>query len=260
MLRGWDGGAANEQHIQSGSESAARMLKYVWELDTYIANNVRYIVNYGERYRNGERVSTSFTESVINQPELPAGATIGHSNAVSRLIPPAFLCSPSRRPCPARIRIGVPAFGGIPAYRPNALVIAQTLVERHAQGVKLRCARGCRRAESKLSQGSCDETDMWLSKHQPLLYPVVDKPHEDHERVLFAPALECERIALVDFRHAGNKTSSAEPRRQILCQLAPGRFSRSGVLGKVRLKGDMRAHHQTSGRSKYLQTSRQATT
>ncbi len=43
------------------------MLKYVRELDTYIANNARYIVNYGERYRNGERISTSFAESAINQ-------------------------------------------------------------------------------------------------------------------------------------------------------------------------------------------------
>ncbi len=43
------------------------MLKYVRELATYIANNAPYIVNYGERYRNGERISTSFTESAINQ-------------------------------------------------------------------------------------------------------------------------------------------------------------------------------------------------
>ena len=51
----------------SGSEAAARMLRYVRELDTYIANNAGYIVNYGERYRNGERISTSFAESTINQ-------------------------------------------------------------------------------------------------------------------------------------------------------------------------------------------------
>ncbi len=29
--------------------------------------NVGSIVNYGERYRNGERISTAFTESTINQ-------------------------------------------------------------------------------------------------------------------------------------------------------------------------------------------------
>ena len=43
------------------------MLKYVRELDTYIANNASLIVNYGERYRNGERISTGFVESTINQ-------------------------------------------------------------------------------------------------------------------------------------------------------------------------------------------------
>jgi len=49
------------------SEAATRMLKYVRELITYITNNASSIVNYGERYRNGERISTAFTESTINQ-------------------------------------------------------------------------------------------------------------------------------------------------------------------------------------------------
>ena len=43
------------------------MGKYVRELVTYIAHNAGSIVNYGERYRNGERISTAFTESAINQ-------------------------------------------------------------------------------------------------------------------------------------------------------------------------------------------------
>ena len=30
-------------------------------------NNAGSIVNYGERYRNGERISTGFVESTINQ-------------------------------------------------------------------------------------------------------------------------------------------------------------------------------------------------
>ena len=50
-----------------GGDSAFRMLRYVRELDTYIDNNARFIVNYGERYRNGERISTGFVESTINQ-------------------------------------------------------------------------------------------------------------------------------------------------------------------------------------------------
>ncbi len=64
-LEGWDGDAEGEPPPRN--ESAARMLKYVRELETYIVNNAPYIVNYGERYRNGERISTSFTESAINQ-------------------------------------------------------------------------------------------------------------------------------------------------------------------------------------------------
>ena len=37
------------------------------EFATYITNNVGYIVNYGERFRAGERISTGFVESAVNQ-------------------------------------------------------------------------------------------------------------------------------------------------------------------------------------------------
>jgi hypothetical protein len=37
------------------------------EFETYIANNARLVVNYGERFRAGERISTGFVESAINQ-------------------------------------------------------------------------------------------------------------------------------------------------------------------------------------------------
>ena len=37
------------------------------ELGTYIDGNTGAIVNYGERYRCGERISTGFVESTINQ-------------------------------------------------------------------------------------------------------------------------------------------------------------------------------------------------
>lgn len=43
------------------------MLKYVQELEPYIRNNAGYIVNYRERYRNGERISTGFVEPTVNQ-------------------------------------------------------------------------------------------------------------------------------------------------------------------------------------------------
>src|SRR4051812_5779735 len=63
----WDSDEEGEPQPQAGSEGAARMLKYVQELESYIRNNAGYIVNYGERYRNGERISTGFVESTVNQ-------------------------------------------------------------------------------------------------------------------------------------------------------------------------------------------------
>jgi hypothetical protein len=39
----------------------------VEEFHTYIENNGGFIPNYGERYRHGERISTGFVESTVNQ-------------------------------------------------------------------------------------------------------------------------------------------------------------------------------------------------
>jgi hypothetical protein len=44
-----------------------KLLKLVEEFDTYIRNNRPFIPNYGDRYRNGERISTGFVESTVNQ-------------------------------------------------------------------------------------------------------------------------------------------------------------------------------------------------
>src|SRR5512135_493568 len=66
-LETWDYDENGEQKSRPDSDAAARMLKYVGELETYIDNNALFIVNYGERYRNGERISTGFVESTINQ-------------------------------------------------------------------------------------------------------------------------------------------------------------------------------------------------
>jgi hypothetical protein len=65
-LESW-GDDEDAQHPRSDRDAAARMGKYVRELAVYIAHNAASIVNYGERYRNGERISTAFTESTINQ-------------------------------------------------------------------------------------------------------------------------------------------------------------------------------------------------
>jgi hypothetical protein len=51
----------------SGHGTARKLLKAVEEFHTYIANNHGFIPNYGERYRAGERISTGFMESTVNQ-------------------------------------------------------------------------------------------------------------------------------------------------------------------------------------------------
>jgi hypothetical protein len=41
--------------------------KAVQEFHTFIDRNHVFIPNYGERYRNGERISTGFAESTVHQ-------------------------------------------------------------------------------------------------------------------------------------------------------------------------------------------------
>jgi hypothetical protein len=49
------------------SENRDKLLKQLREFDGYIRNNRDFIPNYGERYRNGERIATGFVESTVNQ-------------------------------------------------------------------------------------------------------------------------------------------------------------------------------------------------
>jgi hypothetical protein len=44
-----------------------QLVKAVEEFRTYIQNNTHLIPNYGERYRHGEVITTSFVESTVNQ-------------------------------------------------------------------------------------------------------------------------------------------------------------------------------------------------
>ncbi len=44
-----------------------KLCKTVQEFHTFIDRNQAFIPNYGERYRNGERISTGFVESAVNQ-------------------------------------------------------------------------------------------------------------------------------------------------------------------------------------------------
>ena len=51
----------------SNDGTARKLLKAVEEFHTYITNNAGFIPNYGERYRHGERISTGFVASTVNQ-------------------------------------------------------------------------------------------------------------------------------------------------------------------------------------------------
>ena len=49
------------------STAAAKLQRSVTEFDTYVRNNHDFIPNFGERYRQGDTISTAFVESTINQ-------------------------------------------------------------------------------------------------------------------------------------------------------------------------------------------------
>ena len=51
---------------ESNNPTAQKLCKAVQEFSTYIERHGGFIPNYGERYRNGERVSTGFVESTVN--------------------------------------------------------------------------------------------------------------------------------------------------------------------------------------------------
>jgi hypothetical protein len=51
----------------TGDGTARKLLKAIEEFHTYIERNRAFIPNYGERYRCGERISTGFVESTVNQ-------------------------------------------------------------------------------------------------------------------------------------------------------------------------------------------------
>lgn len=59
-----------ETQRQAGQPSSVVLKKLARALDefaTYVDNNAGAIVNYGERYRCGERIATGFVESAVNQ-------------------------------------------------------------------------------------------------------------------------------------------------------------------------------------------------
>ncbi len=53
--------------IRKYAAAAEKLAGGVAEFRTYIRNNQESIPNFGERYRQGETISTAFVESTINQ-------------------------------------------------------------------------------------------------------------------------------------------------------------------------------------------------
>ena len=55
------------EFIRAHSVATEKLAAGLNEFEIYIRNNREFIPNFGERYRNGERISTAFVESAINQ-------------------------------------------------------------------------------------------------------------------------------------------------------------------------------------------------
>ena len=53
--------------LPQDGESRKKLLKAVREFHGYIEANQNFIPNYGDRYRHGEKISTAFAESAVNQ-------------------------------------------------------------------------------------------------------------------------------------------------------------------------------------------------
>ena len=56
-----------ERDDDPASASLRKLAAALGEFARYIANNASHIVNYGERFRAGERISTGFVASAVNQ-------------------------------------------------------------------------------------------------------------------------------------------------------------------------------------------------
>jgi hypothetical protein len=74
----WHGNAFNALHIVADIEEDLEVLETenpplqkllggIREFKTYLTNNQAFLVNYGDRYRHGETISTAFIESTVNE-------------------------------------------------------------------------------------------------------------------------------------------------------------------------------------------------
>jgi hypothetical protein len=66
-LRWLEGLLIDLEFPEVSSPLTQKVAKSIGEFETYIRNNEEFIPNFGERYRNGETISTAFVESTVNQ-------------------------------------------------------------------------------------------------------------------------------------------------------------------------------------------------
>ena len=60
-------GISWDLELAGNKDAAAKLEKALDEFSGYIRKNADFIANYGDKWRNGERISSGFTESAVNQ-------------------------------------------------------------------------------------------------------------------------------------------------------------------------------------------------
>jgi hypothetical protein len=60
-------GSSDPEFPEKPSIATEKFFNRVAELHTYVRNNQNFTPNYGKRYWQGERISTAFVESTVNQ-------------------------------------------------------------------------------------------------------------------------------------------------------------------------------------------------
>lgn len=60
-------GISWDLELADNKDGAAKLEKALSEFSSYIRKNADFIANYGDKWRNGERISSGFTESAVNQ-------------------------------------------------------------------------------------------------------------------------------------------------------------------------------------------------
>lgn len=56
----------NTEGLETDYPNMRKFLTAIGEFQAYIASNTASLINYGERYRSGERISSAFVEATVN--------------------------------------------------------------------------------------------------------------------------------------------------------------------------------------------------